>query len=96
MNRPSILTIIGLLIVSFSIGLLVGNWISGNKTNVSGAAVNDYETKYVWTRAICTQGDCIDVEITCERGKVTGLQPVSDYVRHEVGWTDPRNVSEYC
>ena len=44
-----------------------------------------------WVKAICSKNNyCIDVMITCENGRLTGIEPVPDGIYFPEAWDDPR------
>lgn len=74
------------------------------KQTLTGSAVTDIENtdeqdsnsnKNIsishYTKAICnSNNECIDVKISCQGNKLIGLEPVSELVKYEANWTDPR------
>ena len=85
--------IIILLIFVFLAGFFLDRFVFTGRV----VEVIDVNNKYTYTKAICKENKCVDVLITCEDGKVVGMEPVSDFVEHPEEWIDLRNLSEsFC
>jgi hypothetical protein len=84
-------------IVAFIAGVLVG--LLANNFVFTGKAVDETleARSYTHTKAICNSNkECIDVLISCEKGKVKNIEPVSEL--REFGNLDDFDFSdgEYC
>ena len=42
---------------------------------MTGGVISDLD-EYSYTRAICSEGECIDVIVSCSGGKVVGIEPI--------------------
>lgn len=86
--------VLALVLLAFVGGMLVSRVIfTGNVIRQESIKPNYYS----WTKAVCNSGnECIDVQVTCENGKVAGIEPVSQILKKEASWTDDRNISEFC
>jgi hypothetical protein len=90
MNRAVIILIFGVIIgISVATFMII--------VAVTGSAVNNFENKYTYTRALCSGNKCTDYYIECSNGNVTGIRPISGLVVFPENWTDDReNVSDFC
>lgn len=81
-----------LFIAGFIFGLVFDNFI------LTGRVTEDISKNYTYTRAICSnKNQCIDILVTCENGRVKSLEPVSNLVKHDQNWKDPRQkLEEFC
>jgi hypothetical protein len=86
-----VFAVIGFLIV----GLIAGFFLRG--VSMTGNVVNLLD-EYSYTRAICSENECIDAVVFCEGGNVVKIEPIFYMVEHEKGWEDPRKeeFSGFC
>lgn len=63
----------------FLLGILIGFFFS--RLSVQSNVIREFD--YTYTRAVCNNGLCIDVEITCSDGKVREIKPVSKLIEIE-------------
>ena len=81
------------LVLVFVVGLIGGIFIRGNF--LTGEVVSGFE-EYSYTRAVCSDGGCIDVVVLCSDGDVVDIEPIFYLVEHEEGWVDPREGLVFC
>jgi len=88
MERKAIVVIVILIVLSFLAGFFI------NKLAFTGRVVQEQEVKpeqHYWTKAICNSAnECIDVKVVCENGIAKSVEPVSQIVKHNADWIDPR------
>jgi hypothetical protein len=86
-----VFVVILFLVLGFFIGFFVKDF------SLTGEVVRGFD-EYSYTRAICSNGECIDVVVSCAGGDVVGIEPVFYLVEQEDGWEDPRdeNFSGFC
>lgn len=82
-------------VLLFVVGVAVGFFV--REVSLTGEVVRNVE-EYSYTRAICSEGECIDVVVSCDGGDVVEIEPISYFVEFEDEWEDPRgeDVSEFC
>lgn len=95
MNKKEVTVFAALLVAAFVIGFFAKNsGLTGNIT-MTGGAIQESESDYSWTKAICNEGKCIDVLIECKNGNVVSLKPMSNLI--EVGTSVSEiNNSDLC
>ena len=83
------------LVLLFVVGVVVGFVVRGG--SLTGEVVRDLE-EYSYTRAVCSEEECIDVVVFCEGERVVEIEPIFYLIEHEDGWGDPRgeDVSGFC
>ena len=79
-------------ILLFVIGLVIGFFVRG--FSITGEVV--FSDEYSYTRALCSENECIDVVVFCDGGKVVEIEPIFYLVEHEDGWEDFRDVGDFC
>jgi len=84
MRMLYVLAVIGLFVVGVIVGFFAGD------VSLTGNVVDDLG-EYSYTRAICSDNECIDVVVHCEGGDVVDIEPLLYLVEHEEGWEDPRS-----
>ena len=54
---------------------------------------NDYDEKfdYAWTKALCEGNQCRDYLITCSKGEIAEMTPITGFVTFSDNWQDPRD-----
>jgi hypothetical protein len=68
--------LIGILCLAAGIGL---GLLIGNMGNFSLTGKSIKESEYTHTKAICnSNGECIDVLVSCKNGEVESIEPISD------------------
>ena len=81
------------VVLLFVVGVGIGFFI--REVSFTGEVVRDLE-EYSYTRAICSDVECIDVVVFCEGGEVVKIEPIFYLVEHEEGWVDPREGLGFC
>lgn len=92
MGLPNKILIIGLIILSFSMGFYLNGRITGASINIQNTEADIIS----FTKAICDyeNNSCVDVKISCLGDKVVGIELSSDIKKFPVSWEDPRTVEE--
>ena len=84
-----------IVVLLFVLGVAIGFFV--RDFSLTGDVVKNFDD-YTYTRAICSERECIDVIVSCSGGDVVGIEPVFYLVEFEEGWEDPRGdeVSGFC
>ena len=82
------LGIVVLLALAFAFGFYRNGSITGQTIDI------EENNTYSWTKAVCDEGSCIDIKITCDGDRVVDLQLSSDLKEFSPNWIDPRSNLE--
>jgi len=81
------------VVLLLGVGVGVGVFVRGG--SLTGEVVKELG-EYSYTRAICSDGECMDVVISCSGGNVVEIVPVFYLIEHKEGWVDPRDGESFC
>ena len=81
------------VVLLLGVGVGVGVFVRGG--SLTGEVVKELG-EYSYTRAICSDGECMDVVISCSGGNVVEIVPVFYLIEHKLFFYYSESKSEPC
>ena len=88
MNKLFIIAFILLFFISILFTFIVPHYLNSNLKEVN--------FDYQHTKAICEGNKCQDFLVTCKKGEVLEMNPISGFVTFSSDWQDARENKDLC